>query len=291
MEELKAKRKDMLQLPFSQIEIEIGFNVRFDYGDIDELANSIAENGVLVPLRGYKIRGEDRYIITDGHRRYAAVKRLEDRDEEYSRILIPFLVESTKQTEEDRIAGMWVFNSGKPLSILEKAFVVERLLDRGWTISDIAKKVGKSVTHIRDCKILCEAGVDLHNLIIEGKVAGTTVLEGLKSGLSVQQLLDKLYSANSDESSDSDIEDSDEEIGVKVSTDTNVSKKVSATALGVGKKHIALSKIRNLYIQFEEKVEDDPNLFSENKLKVFSELVKYLEGGDYIDLEKAFYND
>jgi hypothetical protein len=46
-------------------------NPRTDYGDIEELMNSILENGIRNPLKGFK-KG-DKIILKDGHRRMRAV--------------------------------------------------------------------------------------------------------------------------------------------------------------------------------------------------------------------------
>lgn len=63
---MASKRTDLLWVDPVNLTVQEGFNVRYDYGDIDELAKSIIENGVKVPVRGVKDRGTDNYILTDG---------------------------------------------------------------------------------------------------------------------------------------------------------------------------------------------------------------------------------
>ena len=58
------KRKDLFIVDFSEVTLVDGFNVRYDYGDIDSLAESIRENGVKMPIRAY--RENKKYQIVDG---------------------------------------------------------------------------------------------------------------------------------------------------------------------------------------------------------------------------------
>ena len=72
---VKPKKKDLFSISPNDIDVEKGFNPRQDYGDMDLLINQVRENGVLVPLRGFKQKG-GKYIITDGHRRLQAAKEV-----------------------------------------------------------------------------------------------------------------------------------------------------------------------------------------------------------------------
>jgi ParB family chromosome partitioning protein len=71
---LVTKRTDIMLVDPRNITVEEGFNVRKDMGDLEGLAHSVVTDGVIVPIEGYKVRSEDRYVLTDGHRRLAAVK-------------------------------------------------------------------------------------------------------------------------------------------------------------------------------------------------------------------------
>ena len=72
IKKIASGRGNLYSIPLDKIEIEDGFNVRSDYGDIPELAADIAQNGVLNPLT-VRMTGE-RLVLSDGHRRLAAVK-------------------------------------------------------------------------------------------------------------------------------------------------------------------------------------------------------------------------
>lgn len=178
MSDNNIARKDLFFIPPEMIKVEDGFNVRYDYGNIEELANSIIENGVKVPLRGYKVRGKDEYILTDGHRRFKAIQHAAELG--HSGIKVPFIIDGVSTNEEDRVLGMVVYNEGKRLTLLEESYVYERLINYGWSQATIAKKTGKSQTHVANCLLLGSAPVILKKRIIEGKVAASLVIEELK---------------------------------------------------------------------------------------------------------------
>lgn len=73
----EVKKGDVWKVPFDNLHLVEGLNIRTDYGDIEELAASILANGVKVALQGYR-DGEQFYVV-DGHRRYTALKLLADR--------------------------------------------------------------------------------------------------------------------------------------------------------------------------------------------------------------------
>ena len=50
----------------------------FDPSPLEELKKNIAEHGVLVPITVYRPKGQAKYSILDGERRYRCVKELTD---------------------------------------------------------------------------------------------------------------------------------------------------------------------------------------------------------------------
>lgn len=177
---------NMFYCNLDEVAIEEGFNVRYDYGDIKGLAQSIIENGIKVPLKG-KIQ-DDVVVITDGHRRLKAVEYAYQQG--YTDIKIP-VVREGRTSEEDRVLGLILYNEGKPLTMLEEAEVYKRLEDWGWKAADIARKVGKSKTHIGNCLTLLTASPDLKKKIKAGGIAASTVVEMLKGATSTE-VVDKI---------------------------------------------------------------------------------------------------
>ena len=179
------KRTDLLNIPVGNLKIVDGFNARLDYGDIDSLASSIAENGVKVPLRVYKDRGTDNYLIVDGHRRFKAVQSAIDNGlVKEGDLLLPCVLESKGSNEEDMVLGMILYNDGKRLNMLEEAEVYKRLINYGWDAVKIASKVGKTRTHIDNCLLLLSASTELKQKVISGEVSSSFVIEELRDSTS-----------------------------------------------------------------------------------------------------------
>lgn len=155
------------------IEVEEGFNVRFDYGDIQELGLSIIENGLRVPLRGVK-RG-DKYVLTDGHRRFKAIKWVLSQGYALS---VPIILEEDL-TDTDKVLTLLTCNEGKRLNLLEESEVYQRLKSLGYTTKDVAKKVGKSPSYVAGVLLLQTISPYVRNKIIEGFVAPSFVIEQL----------------------------------------------------------------------------------------------------------------
>lgn len=190
-----AKRNNMFKLSSSEIQIKEGFNIRTDYGDIEALANSIEQDGIKVALIGHKEKGM--YIPTDGHRRFKAVMFLQEQGKCLD-IEIPFCVQPSKYTDEQRTLDLLILNDGKKLTLFEEGLLFQRLKDKfGLNNTQIATKVGKSSMHVSNCLLLLDAPDELLKYIQEQEISATTVIDQLrkdKDGLvtlgKIQQAID-----------------------------------------------------------------------------------------------------
>jgi len=167
-----TQRRDVLYLDPRILKVEEDFNTRIDYGDIDELKNSIIENGVRIPLRGYK--DGDIFVITDGHRRYKAVMKALSEGVDIARI--PFISEKKKSLDE-RIFDIILSNDGKQLTPLELGETYKRLMACGYNFTEIAKKIGKTIKHVSDMVTVAGSSKEIKNLINEKTVSATLVSE------------------------------------------------------------------------------------------------------------------
>ena len=173
----KSTRTDLHTVPFSQVAIKDDNNNRVDYGNLQELADSIIANGIKMPLRATKTRGKDEYIITDGHRRYAASKMA---IEAGHIIRVPIIKEAVTFSEKDRLLVQIICNDGKPFTMYEQGLVYAKLRYLGSMPEEIAKEVGKSLTHITDCLMLADAPQSLKDKIEVGIVSATLMVQQLK---------------------------------------------------------------------------------------------------------------
>lgn len=175
MKDLAEGRTDLWKLDPREIEIEDGFNVRTDFGDIERLMKSIIENGTesLAPLLVRK-DGDHIYLI-DGHRRLKAILRAIEKGHEIKSV--PCQLEANITSEERRTLNLIIRNDGKPLTPLEEARVISRLVNFGWTEKDVAVKTGRSQTHIRNLTLLGNAPTEVLKQVDSGKIAASLVID------------------------------------------------------------------------------------------------------------------
>ena len=171
---LNEKRSDILHLDPRVINIVEGFNVREDYGDIEELASSIEENGVRVPLRGYKKDGE--YFLIGGHRRHRASMLLISRGIE---LRVPFISEKNPSLESQLI-DTYVCNDGKRLTPLEESALFNRLRKCGLSVKEISSKLRCTETHVYNMLILADVPTSLKNRIKNNDISATLVMSVVK---------------------------------------------------------------------------------------------------------------
>ena len=153
---------------------KLRFNVRDDFTDLFEFANSLVppkgkKEGIIVPLRGYM--GENgKFQITDGERRWRAAKILSQRNIE---LAIPVIREPQGYTTRERNLDLLRTNNGKPLSMLEQAHAMQRLIVAGDQIKTLHKLAGCSPTHVVDCLALLEAPEEIQTAVAKGEISGT----------------------------------------------------------------------------------------------------------------------
>jgi len=172
-----GKRSEYYQIDPRKLEIKSDWNSR-DFSDpaniahVEELAKSIAENGVREPLKVYLEK--DVPYITNGECRYRAVMLLIERGVDIK--AVPVIAEDRLSNEADRLFTQFISNSGKPFGPIENARLFKRLLDMGWQQQGIAKKTGFSGGRVSQLLELLRLPQVLQKFIIEGKASASMVL-------------------------------------------------------------------------------------------------------------------
>lgn len=182
----KTKKTDLMLIDPRNIIVDESFNVREDYGDIDGLAKSIVEVGLIEPIIVAKQRGTDQYLLTDGFRRMRAIlKAIENGNQ------IPYVKAIIASGNmEDRIFAMIITGTGKkPLNNLEEGEAYKRLKAYGYEVKDIAAKVGKSLPHIYNMLKLADVPQKVKKYILDGDISGNTVVSLLKDVKTTDDLL------------------------------------------------------------------------------------------------------
>jgi len=162
--------------------IENPENPRELFVGIDDLATSIEQNGLKVPLRvretGKTKGGSPVYMVVSGHRRFRAMKSL---GKAFADMPFKAEIQPADYDEKQAVYDDLAFNDGKELTLLEQGTVFARAREFGDTDAQIARHAGKSQTHIADCLMLHDKASDkLKKQISTGKIAATTVLDMLK---------------------------------------------------------------------------------------------------------------
>lgn len=188
------KKKDVFFVPFAALKVKAEFNIRYDYGDIEELARSIETHGVRIPLHG--TFDKDGYWISDGFRRYKAVEMLV-KEGKAKGLMIPILPEPKGTNDETRVVDMFTKNSGKPLTPLEQAEGVKRLVAYGWDNKKMADTLNKSTVYIGKLITLGGAPQEIKNLIIKGMLSSTFAIDLLRGAPEkISEVLEQIKAGN-----------------------------------------------------------------------------------------------
>ena len=167
---LTVKKTHMV--PLQSIYIEEGFNVRdIDLEHVNEFKEAFIAGEYIPPLfvevteRGVK--------VIDGHHRYLGALEAVKAGHEIARIECKDFTGS----EADKIAFMITSSQGKPLSPTERAVAYHRLINQGFSIDEIAKKVKRSPSDVRhhlqlaECEPQIKAMVKAHEISSSDAIA------------------------------------------------------------------------------------------------------------------------
>lgn len=199
-----VKKTNIYYIPFSRLQLAKDrvdptkkFNRRIDLGpkeDLQELAKSLYEQGPREPLKAKKVKGEERYDVYQGERRYTAA------DIAFKTwgvdIIFPVLLYPLEATWKDIAFDTLLSNDGKPLNPLEKAESVQHLIEEGATEEEAAKGLGCSSVYIMNLLRLNSLPAKAKKLITEGTVSATLIMQFLKKkNLDLDSLIEEIQEA------------------------------------------------------------------------------------------------
>ncbi len=135
----------------------------FQPEQLDELASSVKEKGIIQPLIVRSI-GAGEYEIVAGERRWRAAQMAQLHD-------IPVIVRDFDDTEVLEVAIIENIQRAD-LNSVEEAAGYKQLMDRfGHTQEKLAEALGKSRSHIANLLRLLSLPMDVQALVIEGKLS------------------------------------------------------------------------------------------------------------------------
>jgi len=181
----------VIELFVDQIVVVEGRNPRISLNGIEELAESIAENGIITPIKVESApasNGAVIYRLVDGHRRVAACRFLADNAD--LNVTIPaVLVECRNESEV--LIQMMVSNDSEPFNPFEEATLYVRLRDEfNLTVALIAKYVGKSASHVSDKIALLRADDSVKKAVEDKQITpsdANTIVRKSKGDKEVQK--------------------------------------------------------------------------------------------------------
>ena len=230
---LKVKKNDILSVDPRVIIVTDGFNVRQDMGDLEALMTSLIEVGQQVPLKVAKIRGEEKYRLIDGHRRMAAINLALSRGLSFPYVLVTTFTGN----EEDEVFSMIVTGTGqKQLTEIEQAEGIKRLVQFGYSVEEIAKKIGKSIPHVYSLTHIANLPKKVKDKIHEGSISATTVLtisKNVSSTDDILKIIDDSVTANKQDGKKTRVTTKNL-VGLKVQTPTQKLNEVFQRLLNEG---------------------------------------------------------
>lgn len=151
--------------------IFIRWNARTVFEGIEELAESLDENGQIMPGR-VDVDADGNFYLTDGERRYRALWLLKNKGRDVKMMVI---VNHGKTTEEDRIIQMFTTQDGMQLKPFEVSELIRRLFNFGYNQTTVAKKLGKSVSYVNQMLEFSRETEGVKNMVKEGHISVSAV--------------------------------------------------------------------------------------------------------------------
>jgi ParB/RepB/Spo0J family partition protein len=90
------------------------------------------------------------------------------------------LAVANTQSDEDRAVDLLTSNNGLPLTPMEKAKAVKRLLLFSWTPAEIAKRLGVSISSVGNLIALLNAPAEIKEMVNSGEVSATTAISEIR---------------------------------------------------------------------------------------------------------------
>lgn len=169
------QKSDFFKVALAAIVVEKGFNVRTDLGDIDALAKSIATLGQQTPVIATKVRGEEKFLLTAGHRRLAAIHLA---NKKYGANITQINVMGAKGDEKTRVLTMLLDGeASKKLSAAEMATGFARLKEMGMKPKEIGENVGISQAQVYNILAVAKAPQAIQDMVKAGDISVALVNE------------------------------------------------------------------------------------------------------------------
>ena len=165
------------------LKIKEGFNAREEIGnDADDISlkEFIRENGPLaLPSLLVQRQNDDSLLVRDGHRRLWACMELINEGVDLRSV--PVQLVDKNMTDEQASFLIYTSNQGKALNPFEESKLFNRQKNYGYSIEEIAKRIGRSVPFVYERLRLINATSDTREAVKNGSVGITAATKAVSS--------------------------------------------------------------------------------------------------------------
>jgi ParB/RepB/Spo0J family partition protein len=179
-----ATKTTIQVVPIDAIQIIPGFNARKtdtrEHAEkIDGLIQSMKKDGYdpAHPLTGFVGKDEDdqdAIFVTDGHGRLEAARRANDEGADIK--AVPMVLRPASTTMKQHNVNLIRENSGKELTLAEKAIVVKRLLKLGVDEAELAEELNITQRYVDQIIMLINAPQMVRSMVNQGRITGTEAI-------------------------------------------------------------------------------------------------------------------
>lgn len=170
----KTTKTDLYKIDPRNIKVVENFNSRVDFGDIQELAAQIAQNGVINPIHVRRIKGEpDKFTLVDGERRYRAV--MYNIEQGLDVPMIPAIVMPMASNDAELIMAQILTNEAKNFNEYEYGVAFNKLHELGMSNKDIATSLGIKEFKVSSCMAHLKRDENVQELMKDGRITGVDV--------------------------------------------------------------------------------------------------------------------
>lgn len=263
-----AIRKDILLVPLEQIEVNPESNYRQDLGDLEGLAQSIALEGMLQPLR-VKRGQEGQLTLISGFRRFAAVQELAKKGVPVERVPCVFQDRAKCQEGDVLVAQLLENAHRKDATDMERARAYDRLVRViGLGIGEVAARLGESESTVRNHLALLTAPTPVQKALEGGKISMTAAAHILKKAGDDEDKAREYLQAALDASS-----------GRKATV--KAAKKASATPSDRPRRRTrGFAEVEAKIEEVKERMKEDLLLEQKNECSIVLRVLKWVGGAD-----------
>ena len=169
-----VQQKNYVMMAPSSLIVDEKKNIREEYGNIEELMNSIVQNGVRNPVKAFTDK-DGKIYLREGFRRMRAVNLALKEGKKIERI--PVILDERKMSEEERTLEFLINNDGKPFTMLEQSEVIKQLINFGLKVTEVVARTGKARGYIENLILLANAPAKIRDYIKSGKISAHAVIQ------------------------------------------------------------------------------------------------------------------